>query len=207
MMTNTPAHPMPDADAIALAKRQTRQRVRASLASMSEQQRCDASRAACLRIASMPAFIKAQTVMLYLPLAGEADCTLLLAQCLREGRPVCVPRVDWSSRTIDAVSVASLEEGALTVDEHGLRVPRDGRAIAPRQINVVIVPALAFDERGRRLGRSGGFYDRFLARLPASALTIGLAFERQIVEDLPIAPHDVAVRMVATERRLIGGRP
>jgi len=197
---------MHDSPAIALAKKELRGRMRAVVRAMSDSQRCAASEAACERIARLPAFASAHTIMLYLPLSAEADCTALLQQCLKEGRHVCVPLVDWSACRMEPVSLTSLEDGALIMDEHRVRVPRDSQPVSANSIDVVIVPGLAFDASCRRLGRAGGFYDRFLARLPSATTTIGLAFEAQIVEDLPVASHDMGVHMVATEQRLIEAR-
>lgn len=193
----------PNSDAVALAKKQLRQRVRAALRSMTDAQRRAASAAACERVARLPAFAAAKTIMLYLPLPGEVDCTVLLQRCLQRGQTASVPRVDWKACAMEAVTIATLDDAALVVDERGLRTPRDGEMVSPNRIDVVIVPGIAFDKHGHRLGRAGGFYDRFLARLSPSTLTIGLAFEAQIVEDLPIAGHDVALKMIATEARLI----
>lgn len=198
---------MSDSPSIALAKKRLRQRVRASVRALTDEQRAAASALACERVARLPAFSGVRTVMLYLPLAGEADCTTLLERCLREGRLVCVPRVDWTSRRMEPVTLHSLHGDVLLVDQHGVRVPHDGQPVESDSIDVVIVPGLAFDEHCRRLGRAGGFYDRFLARLLPSTTTIGLAFEAQIVPDLPIDSHDVAVQMVATEQRLIEPAP
>jgi 5-formyltetrahydrofolate cyclo-ligase len=196
---------MPDPSPIANAKQRLRERVRAQVRAMSEDQRAAASLAACERIARLPRFIDARTVMLYLPMPGEADCTVLLERCLREGRIVCVPCVEWANCHMEPVKLDSLSD--VVSRRHGVREPRMGLPVRLDSIQAVVVPGLAFDERGRRLGRAGGFYDRFLARLSPTIFTIGLAFEAQIVDDLPIEPHDMAVHMVATEQRLIEARP
>jgi len=198
-----PASPMSDPHAIALLKKQVRQGVRTAVAALTEPQRREASRLACERIEALPMFTAARMLMLYLSLPGEADCTPLILRRFQLGRPVCVPRVDWTRRTMEAVQIASLAESELDVGKHGVRAPRTGTAIARSHIDAVIVPGMAFDVRGWRLGRAGGFYDRFLAGLAPGTLTIGLAFDCQIVDELPVAPHDVPVRMVVTERRVI----
>ena len=77
----------------------------------------------------------------------------------------------------------------------------------PTLIDLVVVPGLAFDSGGNRLGRGGGFYDRFLARLRRSAVTIGLAFDLQIIDRVPADDRDFAVGTIVTDRRVchIGG--
>ena len=67
---------------------------------------------------------------------------------------------------------------------------RSASPIDPAAIDIVIVPGLAFTRDGRRLGQGGGFYDRFLAQLPADCTTIGVGFAEQLLDDLPVEPHD-----------------
>ena len=90
----------------------------------------------------------------------------------------------------------------MEIDEHGLRTPRDGQPLPPIAIDLVVVPALAFDTTGNRLGRGGGYYDRFLSRLRRAATTVGLAFDVQIVDELPVDERDVRVEVVVTDRRV-----
>jgi 5-formyltetrahydrofolate cyclo-ligase len=131
------------------------------------------------------------------------DCTGLIARSQREGKTTCVPLADWTTRAMQPVRLHSLAPETLTTDRHGVRVPIAIEPVAIEMLELVIVPGLAYDESGGRLGRGGGFYDRFLAQLPASICTIGLAFERQILRQIPIEQHDARVGMIATESRLI----
>jgi 5-formyltetrahydrofolate cyclo-ligase len=74
----------------------------------------------------------------------------------------------------------------------------------PEQIDVLLVPGIAFDHQGNRLGRGKGYYDRFLRRLPATTLTIGVVFEAMIRPRIPHAAHDHPIKMVITENRMMG---
>ena len=86
---------------------------------------------------------------------------------------------------------------APAVDGPHLRVePGD---LDPRDLDVVVVPGLAFTADGRRLGQGGGHYDRFLPRLRPDCVTIGAAFAEQLVDDVPSEPHDVRLATVATD--------
>ena len=76
----------------------------------------------------------------------------------------------------------------------------DRTIISPDEIDCVLVPGIAFDERGARLGFGKGFYDRFLYRLPAATHVCGLAFSSQIIERVPDMPHDVRMHWLVTER-------
>ena len=119
------------------------------------------------------------------------------------GKRVCLPRADWESGQIDPFEVADWENG-LIEGRHGIREPGIDAPIVPLgEVDLIIVPALAFDEAGRRLGRGGGFYDRFLERTGGRAFTFGLAFDEQVVAEVPSEAHDATVDAVATDRRLI----
>ena len=103
---------------------------------------------------------------------------------------------------MDAVEVQSFDDHIMELDEHGLRSPRDGAPLPTNLIDLVVVPGLAFDAHGHRLGRGGGYYDRFLSRLRKSAKSIGLAYEEQMIDQVPINEDDVSVKIVVTDRRV-----
>ena len=86
-------------------------------------------------------------------------------------------------------------------------VPRDHVPVRASSLTAVLVPGLAFDEHGHRLGRGAGVYDRFLATLPPNVLRIGLAPEALVAPQLPVEAHDVPMHVVVTERRVIRGVP
>jgi 5-formyltetrahydrofolate cyclo-ligase len=90
-----------------------------------------------------------------------------------------------------------------TPDAWGTPIPRDATPVPAASISAVLVPGLAFDRHGGRLGRGAGIYDRFLATLPAATLRIGLIPSAFLVERLPTDPHDVPMHAVATERELV----
>jgi 5-formyltetrahydrofolate cyclo-ligase len=176
--------------------------MRGHLAAMTPDSRQQASSRACARLVALDAFRHASIVMLYMPLAAEVDTTSIAIWCFQTGKTVCVPRVDWKRKDMHAVEVHSFDDHYMEIDEHGLRAPRDGTLLPPSAIDVVVVPGLAFDTSGNRLGRGGGYYDRFLSRLRRSATSIGLAFDAQITDQLPVDDCDVSVDVLVTDRRV-----
>ena len=82
-------------------------------------------------------------------------------------------------------------------------LPEDDPAPEPTRPDVVIVPGIAFTAAGDRLGQGGGWYDRFLPHRRPDCLVIGVAFDDQIVDEVPVEPHDVCVAVVVTERRIL----
>jgi len=137
----------------------------------------------------------------FLPDHREPDIEPAIAAWLAAGRLVAAPRVEWEARTFRAVRLASLDE--VEVRRFGVREPGDGEAVSRGELGLALVPGMAFDSRGGRLGRGGGFYDRFLADLPPTVRRLGVCFAAQVVERIPLEPHDARVNAIATEDRLI----
>jgi len=187
-------------------KAEIRRQVVAKLATMSDEQRHDGSVAACSRLIALEVFQHASVVMLYMPLASEVDLTPVAIRCFQTGKTVCVPLVDWKRRDMEPVEVTSFDDHVMEVDEHGLRMPRGGAPIPPNLLDLVVVPGLAFDAHGHRLGRGGGYYDRFLGRLRRTAATVGLGFDVQITDEVPVDDGDVSVDIVVTDRRVTHAR-
>lgn len=157
-------------------------------------------------------------VMVFAPIrldgrGPEIDISGAASAWIAEGRAVGVPDVEWASRTIRCVRVRDWERDLeLTARNAPLdvRTPRPGlEEIASEDLGLVLVPGLAFDRSGGRLGRGAGFYDRFLASLRAGraagmrAALMGVCFEEQWTQRVPTEPHDVRVDWVATPRGIV----
>ncbi|MCP3906085.1 MAG: 5-formyltetrahydrofolate cyclo-ligase [Planctomycetes bacterium] len=188
------------------AKHALRETMRERLAAMTKTERREASSLACARLINLDEFKHASVVMLYMPLAAEVDTTAIAIRTFQTGKTICVPRVDWERRNMVAVEVSSFDDHYMETDEHGVRTPAGGRQLVPTSIDLIVVPALAFDTHGNRLGRGGGFYDRFLSRLRRTAKTVGLGYDIQIVDQVPADERDVQVGIVVTDRRVSHSR-
>jgi 5-formyltetrahydrofolate cyclo-ligase len=190
-------------EALSGRKAALRAAMRQALGAMSAAERQRASRAACARLLRLSGFRRAAVVMLYMPVPGEVDVTAVGVRAMELHKTVCVPRVDWSQGEMTPVQVESLDGQALEPDRHGVRRPRGGRVVALGRIDLVLVPGLAFDRGGNRLGRGGGFFDRFLCRLDPRTATVAVAFDRQIVDEVPADVRDVRMGAVVTDRRVL----
>ena len=88
---------------------------------------------------------------------------------------------------------------------HGIPEPAEAEAANPRDLRIIVVPGVAFDVRGGRLGHGRGHFDRLLS--PCAGLLVGLCFEVRLVEAVPMEPHDIPVDVVVTEKRMIFAAP
>ncbi len=183
------------------AKREMRTSVRAALAAVPAKDAAAWSADLGRRLVNSPGFTQARTLMAFLPISGEPDLTKPCRDALAAGKRLCLPRIDWDRGTMTPALVRSLDTGLVTT-RHGIREPgADAPGVGPAELDLVLVPGVAFDASGRRLGRGSGYYDRFLA--PLSVATVGVAFELQLVPEVPAGPGDVPVGAIVTERRFI----
>jgi len=148
---------------------------------------------------STPEFAAARVVMLYLSMPTEVDTAPLALRCWQQGKTVVVPKVAWNQRRMLPVEITSLQTD-MTTTRPGVREPTAGKPIPVNLIDLVVVPGLGFSETGYRIGRGMGFYDRFLAQEQFLGLSCGLAFSEQIVPDLPVLDHDMALSMLVSDR-------
>lgn len=185
------------------AKRALRKRMIDARDALAPALRARASRAIARRIAALASFERAQVVLLTLPYRSEWDATLLARHALDAGKIVAAPRVDPSSRMLRPLRVvdldADIEPGYRDIPEPRAACP----AVALDTIDWVLVPGVAFDAAGRRLGYGGGYYDRLLPLLRRGVARVAGAFEAQIVDAVPALAHDVAVDCVVTEVRTL----
>lgn len=139
------------------------------------------------------------TVMLYLARGSELDLAMTIDSLLECELTVAVPAVDEHGSEMRAVELHSLDPSGMTVDRFGIHVPRSAVEIDPATIQLVVVPGLAFDRHGHRLGRGGGFYDRFLNRLGTQAARVGACYDVQMVEAVPVESHDEPMDVILTD--------
>jgi 5-formyltetrahydrofolate cyclo-ligase len=183
----------------AVNKSAIRRDLREMLAKMTDADRHAKSLAACSLLSATAEFESAKVVMIFLSTPHEIDTAPLALRAWQAGKTLCVPKVSWNQRRMLPVEISSLNTG-MTTTGNGVREPMSGRPIPVEFIDLVIVPGLGFTDNGHRIGRGMGFYDRFLSQAEFIGRSCGLAFEQQIVLDLPVLDHDVPLSMLATDR-------
>ena len=172
--------------------------MRSRLAALTAGEREELSRCVVQHIAGLPAWRAASRVVLFAPLPAEPDVDLLWSNGALDGKQFAYPRVEGVAMRLYRVN----DPAELEPTRWGLREPPPlaAREAALHDFDLVLVPGLAFDAAGGRLGRGGGFYDRLLAgRDPAKTRLVGVGFAFQKVEGtLPLAAHDVRLDEIVT---------
>lgn len=181
-------------------KKQIRKQIKDKLALVTPKQRLDYSKKIIDQIVEMDEFKKAGVVMTFLSLPHEVETAQLILQAWRMGKTVVVPKISWQQRHMIAVEINSLETG-FSIDTMGLKNPTTGVPFAMEDIDIVITPGLAFDQTGCRLGRGGGYFDRFFANENLKAIKCAVGFSVQVVQKLPTDDTDIAIDCLVTEKQ------
>jgi 5-formyltetrahydrofolate cyclo-ligase len=176
-----------------------RAEIRAALKKIPPVERAAASRQACALLEAQPLWRNARSILFYAPLPDELDVWPLLLDAISAGKTTLLPRFDGEQ---GHYSVCQINDAARDIEagKFGIREPNARCArISLNRLDLILVPGIAFDLQGHRLGRGRGFYDRLLAVLSGPAC--GVAFDQQIVSHIPTGPHDVRLSCILTPTR------
>lgn len=183
-----------------MRERKAEERLRARAARKAIPQDVRAARSARIRDAALalPEVQDALVVGTYVSVHSEVETRGLIEALLARGTRVAVPVLAPPERILLA-ELASLSD--LAPGPHGIPEPRAPRTLL-NEVDVVLVPGLLFTARGARLGNGGGYFDRLLEAMP-EARRVGLAFEEQVVRELPLELHDARMDVVVTDVRVM----
>ena len=157
------------------------------------------SAAAQMQLLSLPAFQHTKTLALYSPIRNEVETDNLLSVALAMGKQVCYPRVLGDElRFFQVCSLADLEVGCFGVSEPVDKSPE----VDPGQIGLLLVPAVAFDRHGHRLGYGRGYFDRLLSDGCFDGLSVGFGYDFQIQDKLPAEEHDQKVALLVSDKEI-----
>jgi 5-formyltetrahydrofolate cyclo-ligase len=186
---------------ISTAKKNLREQMRQVLAGLTESRRAEVSNQALELLQRQETWRVARSVLFYAPILNELDIWPLVAVAVQERKLVSLPRFDSSTQTYVACRVLD-PKADLQAGRYGIREPRPGcEPVALNRLDFVLVPGVAFDLHGRRLGQGRGYYDRLLAEIRGK--TCGVAYDEQIVRTVPVQPHDADVNCILTPTRWI----
>lgn len=148
------------------------------------------------RVMSLPEFQSAKTVMLYISAFKEPSTAQILSSLILAGKKAVVPVSDTETETI----ILSYTDGTFKKGAYGILEPKTVIPAPRGEIDIVLVPALAFDRCGNRLGFGKGYYDKLLCGLRAEK--IGICYEFQVFDEIPHEPHDILMNKIITEEKV-----
>jgi len=186
-------------DELSTRKASLRRLVLSRRARVAPNERAAAAGRVAEAVASSAEFAGAEAVLGYASFGDELPTDPTMEAVLSAGKRLLLPYVD--GQRLCAAEVASIAD--LAPGYRGIREPVARKPVDLTVAGIVLVPGVAFDERGGRLGYGGGFYDGLLSEFPREIPRVGLCFEQQVVEDVPVGDADEPVDIVITEARLI----
>lgn len=156
------------------------------------------------KLLKMDCIKNASTIMLYLDFNNEVITDNLIKELILLDKIVASPITIIKEKKLIPCQIKDFENG-IQYGAYNIREPKPNCSpeINIKDIDVVIVPAVAYDINGFRLGYGGGFYDRFLENIREDAVTIGIAFDLQVFNEVPKEPHDAQLDYIITESRII----
>lgn len=173
-------------------KRKVRQAVRAEIAKLPTEERTTLSSQIFSKIAALKEVEEASVIALFVSLPDEPQTADFIEQLLLQNRRVVVPRIEG-----EVMNFYDISEG-VTTGAFGIMEPVATTPIAPSEIDVMVVPGVAFTQLGARLGRGKGFYDKYLSHNGFRAYTVGVCYPCQLVEELPTEEHDKLLDLVVS---------
>ncbi|MBF0607950.1 MAG: 5-formyltetrahydrofolate cyclo-ligase [Candidatus Magnetobacterium sp. LHC-1] len=159
------------------------------------------------RLLRLRQFRDATTVMFYASFRSEPETLTIIADALGSGKLVALPKVDMLKRQLDIYEIRNMGElvsGCMNIPEPDVSQSRRIDTEQLSRFDLIVMPGVAFDTAGGRLGYGGGFYDRLLSSMQyRHPLLVALAYTEQMVDDIPMQEHDVRVDMIITDTGII----
>ncbi len=178
-----------------MEKNEIRRKIKAMRSMLLESERIAAAEEVFAQLEKSAAFIMANHILMYHSLPDELSTHGFLKKW-RDKKHFYLPRVNGVNLDILPYDESRLELGAFHIEE-----PTGNNSIDPENIELIVVPAVAYDRSGNRLGRGKGFYDRLLKTTKATK--IGVGYEFQMVDVIPVEPHDVKMDMIITQNSCV----
>jgi 5-formyltetrahydrofolate cyclo-ligase len=146
---------------------------------------------------------KANTIFAFVSFKSETDTHKIIKYAIHDGKTICVPRIKSKQKGIEIFKIDSFDQ--LEKGYFGILEPIEScLAVESKDIDLILMPGVAFDRQGGRLGYGAGFYDRFLSKINTSVDKIAVAYHFQVLDNIPMDEHDVRIDGIVTEEEAIG---
>jgi len=186
-------------------KEEIRRKILKERLSLSSEDIRDKSRQVFLNLAETVEYINSQNIMFYVATRSEVQTEEIIKMSIKIGKNVFVPIILPEFINLAPSKIFDFDT-ELEKGKKGIFEPKKEyyRLFPPEDIDLIIIPGVAFDLSGNRIGRGFGYYDNFLRKVRSSAKIVALAFEMQIVKKIPNDKNDIPVNKIITETRTIG---
>ena len=149
---------------------------------------------------------KAKNIFIYISYGSEIDTKEIINYALNEGKTIFVPRTEFETKLMDAVKISSLNN--MTEDRYGILEPaKEETYIQPDQLDLIVVPGVAFDKEGGRTGYGAGYYDRYFKKISKEKAgkikKVALAYDFQVIDNVPMDEQDVRIDYIITEKKCV----
>ena len=146
-------------------------------------------------------YLNSKNIFIFYPFRSEIDTTIIIKKALKESKNIILPRVEGTLLNLYFINdvYTQLQEGSYRIMEP---IPSSCTRAHVSDINLAIVPGIAFDRNLNRLGYGGGFYDKIIRNLPQNIKKIALSFDIQIVPNIPVLDHDIKIDIIITESKI-----
>ena len=186
------------------AKSEIRRNMVEVIENLSEDKITEKTKAIENRLFEFANFLEATIVLLYVNGPGEVATERIIKKCYGFGKMVILPSFGTETFNVDLMKVDNIDTDLVQGARNALEPDRDTCKTVPIEcIDIAIVPGIAFDEKGCRLGTGDGYYDRLIPSLPATTRKVALTMEEQMVPQIPMESHDKHVDIIITDQRII----
>ena len=191
-------------EAVKEKKRGIREKISITLSELSESELADKTKAVENRLFEFANFFESKIVLLYINNVNEVNTEQIIEKSLKLNKIVIFPAIDTKNHEIKLMKIDNIETDLKNGSRGILEPDAEKCKVVPVEcIDIAIIPGIAFDEKGSRIGSGDGYYDRLIPKLPITARKVGIAFEDQIIKQIPTESHDRHVDIIITEKRII----
>ncbi len=185
-------------------KDEIRNKIAKTLAELTESKTVENTKRIETRLFEFANFLESNIALLYINSTSEVDSLNIIKRCFNYNKIVILPAFDTTKYDMKLMKIDDIDKD-LTLGPRGIMEPDSSRCnVVPIEcIDIAIIPGIAFDEKGGRIGSGDGYYDRLIPKLPITTRKVALAFERQIIPQVHMESHDKHVDIIITEKRII----
>ncbi|MBL0700477.1 MAG: 5-formyltetrahydrofolate cyclo-ligase [Desulfosarcina sp.] len=191
-------------EAVKEKKRIIRETISTTLSAFSDSELTDKTKDVENRLFDFANFFESKIVLLYINNVNEVNTEQIIKKSLKLKKIVILPAIDTKNHEIKLLKIDNVETD-LKIGSRGILEPdaEKCKLVPVECIDIAIIPGIALDEKGSRIGVGDGYYDRLIPKLPLTARKVGIAFEDQIIKQIPTESHDRHVDIIITEKRII----